>query len=414
MTYDANVCPHCGLIHKMLTRKVSVGPDAIKALGGILAEAGFSGSGSAVFDSNTRQAAGRTCLDILTRSGFKVSEILLQGNPVHADSARLDELSRAVQVESPCWLLAVGSGSINDLVKVCAHRANIPYAVAATAASMDGYLSANAAVMQDGIKKQFLGLAPPLAVIADTDVLRNAPPAMSAAGLGDALGKLTSIPEWRINNMLTGERFCSHIAEFTDSSVSGLLQCAGECRRGSETFFNALIRTLLDTGAAMQMMNNSAPASCGEHYYSHALDTYSCAVSGDVCAAHGAQVAVGAIRLIRMYSKLPPSFVPNAKRERYLRHIKDWQDAGVDVSAVIHDKLGILGSITSPKSVFASEQFRCIAERFASLKDTVERVYEKFGVPDCAAAAGIPDGYDAFAWEHAVDMRKRFSLLDFT
>ena len=50
-------------------------------------------------------------------------------------------------------LVAVGSGTINDLCKYAAAQDGKPYAVFATAPSMNGYTSKNAAITVDGHKK---------------------------------------------------------------------------------------------------------------------------------------------------------------------------------------------------------------------------------------------------------------------
>ena len=50
------------------------------------------------------------------------------------------------------YLLAVGSGTLNDMAKSVSTRLDIPCGVLATAASMDGYCSKGAALMWGGVK----------------------------------------------------------------------------------------------------------------------------------------------------------------------------------------------------------------------------------------------------------------------
>ena len=49
-------------------------------------------------------------------------------------------------------MVGVGSGVINDIGKILSHTAGLPYAIVATAPSMDGYASATASVARDGLK----------------------------------------------------------------------------------------------------------------------------------------------------------------------------------------------------------------------------------------------------------------------
>ena len=88
-------------------------------------------------------------------------------------------------------LLAVGSGTINDLCKYAVARLERPYAVFATAPSMNGYTSVNAAVTVQGLKKT-LPAAGARGVFLDLKVLAAAPKRMILAGLGDSLCRPTA------------------------------------------------------------------------------------------------------------------------------------------------------------------------------------------------------------------------------
>jgi len=51
--------------------------------------------------------------------------------------------------------VAVGSGTINDLVKLAAHQSGRSYLCVATAASMDGYTAFGASITHQGAKQTF-------------------------------------------------------------------------------------------------------------------------------------------------------------------------------------------------------------------------------------------------------------------
>ena len=73
--------------------------------------------------------------------------------------------------------VAVGSGVINDLCKLVAHRLGRRYMVVGTAASMDGYTAANAAITKDGMK-QTMNCRAPLGCIVDSKIAAEAPKEM--------------------------------------------------------------------------------------------------------------------------------------------------------------------------------------------------------------------------------------------
>ena len=95
----------------------------------------------------------------------------------------------------------------------------IPYIIVATAPSMDGYASDGAAMILGGMKETVkAGL--PKAIIADTNVLKNAPMDMIKAGYGDIIGKYSALNDWKFANIVYGEFFCNYICSFKGGEYS--------------------------------------------------------------------------------------------------------------------------------------------------------------------------------------------------
>src|SRR4029434_9336943 len=80
----------------------------------------------------------------------EVTSVVLPEHP-HADDATVERLRAATA--SADALVAVGSGTINDLCKFVSARDRKPYVVFGTAPSMNGYTSLNAAITVHGHKK---------------------------------------------------------------------------------------------------------------------------------------------------------------------------------------------------------------------------------------------------------------------
>ena len=113
----------------------------------------------------------------------------------------------------PGLVVAVGSGVINDLCKWASFEMKIPYVVVATAASMNGYSTANVAPTIDGVK-MLIEARPPLAVVAEPAIIEQAPAVMTTAGFGDTIAKHQSNGDWIMNTLLSSEyhcRFCAGI-----------------------------------------------------------------------------------------------------------------------------------------------------------------------------------------------------------
>src|SRR4029079_17013270 len=93
--------------------------------------------------------------------------------------------------------IAVGAGVVSDLTKYASELARTAYAGVATAASMDGYAASGAAMLDEGFKRT-LPCAPPIAVIADLDVIARAPAEMAAWGYGDLAGTVVAGADWML------------------------------------------------------------------------------------------------------------------------------------------------------------------------------------------------------------------------
>src|SRR5438067_1800420 len=100
----------------------------------------------------------------------KVIAVHLPDRP-HADEATAGAAMRAGAKAGS--YIAVGAGTINDLVKFAAARQGKSCAVFATAPSMNGYTSTNAAITVDGHKKSLSAVAP-LGVFVDLEVMARA------------------------------------------------------------------------------------------------------------------------------------------------------------------------------------------------------------------------------------------------
>jgi glycerol-1-phosphate dehydrogenase [NAD(P)+] len=296
-------CP-CGRTHAIVPREIVYADDAIAQLPGICERATDGRRTTVLMDSRTAAAAGTHAADSLTTADWTVQSLLVPDTPNGAspicDEATKDAL--AAQLDRPALLLPVGSGVISDLGKWLAFEADVPYVCFATAASMNGYTSANVAPTVDGVKA-LLRARPPVAVIAAPSVLADAPFEMTAAGLGDVLAKSVSSADWRLNHILFGDYYCERAVGLIAGIEPLYLDRPEDIRDRRPEAMEALFRALLLTGAAMTMAETSAPASGGEHLISHTLDMMA-SVDEHPHDLHGRQVGVGTIIASELYRRV--------------------------------------------------------------------------------------------------------------
>jgi glycerol dehydrogenase-like iron-containing ADH family enzyme len=107
-----------------------------------------------VADATTWRVAGQRVQQALEAAG-RATQAPYRFEPdgfVLAEYGNVERLERALSGHDAVPV-AVGSGSLNDIVKRAAHEAGRPYLAVATAASMDGYTAFGAAITRDGYKQ---------------------------------------------------------------------------------------------------------------------------------------------------------------------------------------------------------------------------------------------------------------------
>lgn len=156
------------------------------------------------------------------------------------------------------YLLAIGSGTVHDITRYCAYRLRVPFVSCPTAASVDGFCSSVAAMTWGGCKKTLTAVAPQF-VLADTDIIRQAPLRLTRSGYGDMVGKYIALADWRMAHILTGEYLCESIAGLTMEATQAVLDSAAGIRDGQAAAYESLIAGLLLSGIAMQLLGYSVP-----------------------------------------------------------------------------------------------------------------------------------------------------------
>lgn len=285
----------CGRSHEMTTRAVVIERGCLKKFGYYMKEYGLVGKCAAVYDRNTYDARG------LVRPAAD-QEIILDPVNLHANEMATAQVLHQLDPDVK-FLIAVGSGTIHDTTRYCARRRGIPFVACPTAASVDGFCSTVSAMTWEGYKKTMPGVAPEL-VLADIDVISEAPLSLALSGVGDILGKYTALADWKIAHALNGEFFCPVIEGMTRDAVGTIYGCCEKIKERDEEAFTQLTYGLLLSGLAMQLMGNSRPASGSEHHISHLIEMEPPLLKVHSGASHGEKVGVGAAIVSGEYHRL--------------------------------------------------------------------------------------------------------------
>lgn len=255
-----------------------------------------------IADGNTFAAAGAQVEAALRSDGIAVETRVLPGTPrVKPTRALGDELAE-LMATGTAVPVAVGAGVLNDLVKYAAHRLDRPYMCVATAASMDGYSSAGAPLVDQGFKKT-IPCRPPRAILADLGVIAAAPREMAGWGYGDLAGKMPAGGDWIIADALGIEPLDDRAWPLVQDNLRGWLAQPQAVAAGEAPALAGLFVGLTAAGLAMEFHGSSRPASGADHQIAHVWEMEDLTHQGRR-VAHGACVAIGCLSTLALFDWL--------------------------------------------------------------------------------------------------------------
>ncbi|MBQ4629529.1 MAG: sn-glycerol-1-phosphate dehydrogenase [Clostridia bacterium] len=326
----------CGKFHKCDIDYVYIEKNAISRLKMLC---GSYGNILVVADENTFDAAGEKTLDAL--SGKKVEKVIFDGKTILIPNEDAIETVNQ-KIDNTDLIVGIGSGVIQDLCKYVSFFAKIPYMIVATAPSMDGYASDGAAMILKGMKETVKAHLP-RAIIADVDVLKNAPMDMIKAGYGDIIGKYSALCDWKLSKVVNDEYFCDYIYDTTYEMINNTLKNAKGLLNRDEESIRALSEALVIVGIMMSFAGSSRPASGSEHHLSHFFEIVGI-IDSKPYFAHGIDVAYSTVVTAKIRESLLKSDVPDSifrlERKDYENKIKEIYKSAADECIKLQDRVG--------------------------------------------------------------------------
>ena len=406
------------------TRFLEVGGGVRREAARAFGEVFGDGPAVVVADERTFRVAGADVLAAFQDAGRGVAEPILFPQDVYAGEEAVDEL-RARLETVPGTPVAVGSGTINDVTKLAAHRVGRPYMVVATAASMDGYTAYGASITAGGSKQTF-DCPAPRAVLADLDVIARAPAEMNAAGYADLLAKNVAGADWILADAVGVEPINPPVWETVQHHLREWVGSPRGVAESDPDALRSLIQGLMMGGFAMQAAKTSRPASGAEHQFSHLWDMQHHTHKG-AAPSHGFKVGVGTLASLALYEDLLSQDVGDADVDRL---VAEWP-ALETVETRIRALLG-----TGPLGDKAVEETRAKEPSAEALRDQLDRLRRDWSsvrerlarhlIPfeqarDWLREAGCPVEPEAIgisrarlreSYEAAGYIRRRFTVLD--
>jgi glycerol-1-phosphate dehydrogenase [NAD(P)+] len=281
-----------------------------------------------IADVNTWPAAGEAVYLYMKEAGITTEKYIIDKKEFHAEWKYIEmvdkilegDFSGAKSIENDVdhkeadatkafrsasqdyyTAVAVGSGVINDLCKLCSHHHGQQYLTVPTAASVDGFSSFGASISYQNAKQTF-DCPAPVAILADIDVIAHAPKEMTAAGYADLSAKIPAGAEWMVADLMGTEPIIPSAWHVLQDVINDMLSNPKGVAEGEPQAVADLFEGLTLSGFAMQAARSSRPASCCDHLFSHIMDMTHHRYKGKL-QSHGFQVAIGTLTMCAVFDE---------------------------------------------------------------------------------------------------------------
>ena len=402
--------PDGGVLPRLDTQTVLIAPNLTDIERDAVAGLNLGRRLALVSDPDTHAALGGRVKRSLAGIA-RIDGIRLPRHP-YPDAETVSQIRAATAAADA--LIAVGSGTINDLCKYAAALDRKPYIVFGTAPSMNGYTSVNAAITVAGHKKSLPAHAP-LGVFLDLTVLANAPPRLIRSGFGDSLCRSTAQGDWLLAHLLRDEPYRELPFRLLEEDEPALLAEPEALFEGDLAAMERLARTLVLSGFGMTLCGGSYPASQGEHLISHYAD-----MMRDPAwpvSYHGEQIAVTTLTVARLQEQMLAAGPPRVRAN---------DPSEAELLARFGTALGRSCWKDFSRKRLSAEQCEVLNAKLAHDWPEIRRRIQAVAVPSAQLEtilrrAGAPTRPEYLNWAisfyqdavlHAREIRNRYTFLD--
>ncbi len=376
-----------------------------------------------VSDDNEYKAFGARVENALREAKFIVKNIVLSGEEIGANEKYIVQVLLPSD-ETEQLFIAVGSGTVTDIVRFVSYRAKSSFISLPTAPSVDGFASNGSSMTINGFKQTILS-RPPVAIFADLETLCNAPRPLIASGFGDMFGKFTALADWKLANLINGDPYDAAIAERSQNARNKVAAQAKKLNEDWEFSVKSVMEALYEEGLCMLEFGNSRPASGSEHQFSHYWEM-TLLREGRPAVFHGAKVGLASIWIAKYYELIremskeeaadrlenTPMVDPEVETQKIIRgygkqvasSILSHQEAHLNTTSEKHERL-------KRKIIDHWDEIQQIALEVPS-SDEMRALIKLVGGITEPAEIGLTNEDIGNAIEYAQYVRKAFTILN--
>lgn len=409
----------CKRQHSIPIKQILIGEGIISKLSVLIKSNNFH-KAFILYDLTTYKIAGDLITSNMVKEGISYTNYIINDTEPVPDEKAIGEI--LIHFDPECDLIiAVGSGTINDLSRFLSYKLNLNYIIAVTAPSVDGFASNVAPIIVNHMKTTYEAHTP-LAILGDTSILSKAPMEMIYAGIGDILGKYTCLCDWEIAHILTGEYHCKAIEGIIRKSLETVVEDIDRAKEKDFGAIKGIMEALVLSGIAMSYAGNSRPASGSEHHLSHYWEMIFL-FQGKKPVLHGTKVGIGTIAVIKAYELLMSSNIDfNYARALAVQYSKEqWEEKmrraygpAADSVIALEDQIG---KNTTKDRLLRIDQLEKHWDELKNVicqlpsSDLIYQYLSELGAPATPMAVGIDKSTFIDSFLVAKELRNRFGLL---
>lgn len=291
-----------------------------------------------IADENTWEVAGKDVQASLDKAAItSYPAFIFTSKDFYAEWQHIETLKTHLE-NLDAIAIAVGSGVINDTVKLTSHLLGRKYMCVGTAASMDGFTAYGASITKDGNKQTF-DCPAPLGFVMDSVIAAAAPKELAASGYADLIAKIPAAADWMIADAIDSEKIDTFAWDLVQNGLKESLADPAAVFAGDIEKTQALADGLLMSGFAMQAISSSRPASGTEHQYSHCWDMEDLCYDGKH-VSHGFKVGIGTLMSTAELEFILEKGLSDIDIDKCVDAWKTWEDMESEIREVMAGKPG--------------------------------------------------------------------------
>lgn len=276
-----------------LPRKILIGEGVVSQVGTLIKTLNQSALEVAVVTGRTvKSKAGDELNSSLQKVSLERSEYIAS----HASVNIVKMLKDKMADKPPDFVIGFGGGRSVDVAKMTAFKIGKPFLSVPTSASHDGISSPFVSIRGTN-KPHSIRANTPIAVIADTRLMLEAPSRLLAGGCGDLVAKITAVKDWELARDDKGEYFGGYAANLAFMSAKIILEESKKLNSKNQFSIRTIVEALISAGVAACIAGSSRPCSGAEHLFSHALEY----IAGSDFGLHGERVGLGTIMMAKLH-----------------------------------------------------------------------------------------------------------------